>query len=144
MSKTVILPSGRTLVVTIATFTLANKLKCVVAAELLRVDVSIEGIQLGMDIRNLPPGVFNSLKNAALVCLSSKAIEDAVFECAAVSTIEGAKVDRKFSFNDPEARGDFLPTGWEVMIAHVAPFFAGVNLSSLIGSAGANASPPSE
>lgn len=139
------LPSGRTLAIGIAPFAVANKLRKVVAAELLVVEVDVGKIDpkkltLDADLLSLDGKLLNTLKNVVCKLMASDAVENAFFECAARCTIDGQKITRgtgseQGTFDAPEARGDFLPTAWEVIRANLAPFFAGLDLSSLTGGA---------
>ena len=131
--ESVPLPSGRTLIVAIAPFAVASKLRKVVAGELLGVELELGKIDLNLDLKNLDPRTLNTMKNVVCRLLASEAVEAALFECAVRSTVEGVKVTRE-TFEAAEYRADFLPVAWEVIRANLAPFFAGLSLSSLTSS----------
>lgn len=146
------LPSGRTLAIGIAPFSAANKLRKVVAAELLLVEVDVGKIDakkltLDADLLSLDGKLLNTLKNVVCKLMASDAVENAFFECAQRSTIDGAKITRgtgseQGTFDAPEARGDYLPSAWEVIRANLAPFFVGLDLSFLTAGAGAKPDGP--
>lgn len=134
MSDPITLPSGRSLVVEIAPFVPANKLKKAIAADLVGVDLS--GLNLGkldanMDLSKLDGASLNAFKNVLCILLASDKVEASVFECALRSTIDGVKVTRE-SFDPAEARGDFMIVAWEVIKANAGAFFGGINLSSFL------------
>lgn len=145
MSDPKTLPSGRSLVVGIAPFAAANKLRKVVAAELLSVEVDLgrvdpKKLTLDAEVLSLDSKLLNTLKNVVMRLLASDAVEGAFYECALKSTIDGAKITRE-SFEPAEARGDMLPAAWEVIRANLAPFFAGLDLSSLTRPGATNGDP---
>lgn len=135
------LASGRTLVVNVAPFAAANKLRRVVASELLKVEIEVGKLDLNVDLKNLDSRSLNTLKNVVCQLLASETVEASFFDCAARSTIDGAAIKRD-SFDAEEARGDFLPTAWEVIRANLAPFFASLDLSSLTSAAAPRSAPP--
>lgn len=124
------LKSGHVLGFGIAPFSVANKLRKVVAAELLKVELQIEKIDFKADFSKLDPKALNSVKNVAMQLLASDALEAAVFECLARCTLDGEAIKRD-SFEEEAMRGDFLPCAWEVIRRNLAPFFANLDLSSL-------------
>ena len=80
------------------------------------------------------------MKNVFATLLASEPVEACMWECAGRSTIDDAKMDAK-SFEDPKARGDFLPAAWEVIKANAAPFFESLGLSSLLAGAAPKSGP---
>jgi hypothetical protein len=134
------LPSGRTLVVSIAPFPAASKLRKIIAAELLKVEINVGKLDLNLDIKNLDPRALNTLKNVVCLLLSSDAVEAGFFECAARCTIDGAAIKRD-SFDHEQSRQDFIPCAWEVIRANLAPFFASLDLSSLTSAPAKSAAP---
>ncbi len=140
----VILPSGRSLVIGLAPLQVAGKLRRVVASELLKVDVQVESLKIDMklDVTKVDSKTLNTIKNIICTALASEAVENCFFECALRSTIDGEKITRE-SFERPETRGDFLPAAAEVIRANLAPFFAGLSLSSLIPGMGKSDVQPS-
>jgi hypothetical protein len=141
------LPSGRTLVVNVAPYEAANKLRRVILAELGRVTIP-EGLKIDAklfdsELLSADGATLSALKSLASVALSSEVIERAMFECAGRSTIDNEAI-KPGSFERPETRGDLIPVAWEVIKSNVGPFFAGLDLSSLIRGPRASGSPPSE
>ena len=141
------LPSGRTLLVTIAPFSAANKFRKVMAKEMLSVDLDLGGLTapkdgtlLDLDLTKLPPEALSTIKNLFCTLLASDAIEACFWECAQRCTIDGAKVDKN-SFDPAETRADFLPCAWEVMKTNVPPFFESLGLSSLISGTATKSAP---
>lgn len=128
------LKSGRTLVLNLAPFAVGNKLKKTVARELLDVHVDLGKLKLGHELGMeslADPAVLNTFKDALLTALASDKIEAAMFECAIRCTLDGHKITPD-SFEDPDARQDFLVVAWEVMVFNLTPFLAGLNLPSSV------------
>jgi hypothetical protein len=126
------LKSGRVLALNLAPFAVGNRLKKVVARELLNVNVDLGKLKLGQDLGMdslADPAVLNTLKSALCVALASDKIEEAMFECAIRCTLDGMKITPD-SFESPDARQDFLPVAWEVMVFNLTPFLGGLNLPS--------------
>jgi hypothetical protein len=138
----VTLKSGRVLRIQIAPFADASKLRKVVASELLSVNVEVAKLDLKTDLSRLDPGALNTMKNVACRLLSSDPVEAAFFACAARCTIDGAAIKRD-TFENEDARGDFLPAAWEEIRANLAPFFEGLDLSSLTSGPDKTGGPPS-
>jgi len=132
--ETTTLKSGRILNLQVAPFAVANKLRKVIAGELKGVDVEFEKLDLKADLTALDSKALNTFKNIVCQLMASDAVEGCFFECAARCTLDGQKVTRE-SFDDPDSRGDFLPTAWEVIKLNIAPFFGSLNLSSLTSGA---------
>lgn len=131
--ETIELPSGHKLGLAVAPFKSASKLRRVLAAELLSVnlDVDVSKLSLEMDVSKLDARGLNTLKNLFCKLLSSEAVENVVFECAARCTLEGKKIDPAL-FDDETLRADFVPVAQEVMKLNAAPFFA--SLGSLFST----------
>jgi hypothetical protein len=139
------LPSGRTLVVNVAPFATANKLRKVLLAELRQVDVNLGdniGKLLSLDISEMSGTALNSIKNVVCQLLASDVVEQSVFECLGRCTIDGGAVKRETAFEPIETRGDYLPAAWEVVKANASPFFAGIDLSSLTARKAGTDAPP--
>lgn len=64
-------------------------------------------------------------------------IEAALWPCMARGEIDGRRINQDL-FESVEYRGVFLEVAREVVIYNIAPFFEGLGLSSLIGSAEGN------
>ncbi len=134
------LPSGRQLVVGIASLTEAGKLRRAVAAELLKVNIDLGGLKitpklLEADLSGVPSEALNTLKNLFACALASEPVEQAIFLCGRRCTIDGEAVVPN-AFERPECRGDLLPFAGEVMRANLGPFFASLfSLSSILGGA---------
>lgn len=125
MSEPILLPSGRTLTVNIAPFSVGKKAFKTLARELLlvRLDLDITKIKTVGDLD------VNILKDAILQCIASDVLELCFFECAAKCLISDGsaqlKVD-KDSFEHEDARQDYLFVVWEVMKDNLIPFFKGL------------------
>lgn len=127
LPEKITLKSGSTLELQMADFDDAMRLFQTIANELKTVDVHLDGLTIeqikGTDI--------NGIKNAILQLLGSTAMIREIRSCAARSLYNGNRIT-KDSFNPPEARQDFLPVAWEVIKFTLAPFFAGLDLSSMM------------
>lgn len=133
-NEPITLPSGRSLIVTIAPIEAANALKKALAAELAGVDVSgmtLAGISLGMDLTKLDGGTLNVWKNVLMTLLASDRVEKAMLVCAQRCTIDGLKVNLQ-SFEPQETRGDLIVVAWEVIKVNAGAFFESLGLSSFI------------
>lgn len=121
MSDPITLPSGRSLVVNVAPFSIGKNLFKTLARELLavRLDLDITKIKSVGDLD------VNVLKDALLQVIASDSIEACFFACAEKCLIEGQKIT-KDSFEHETARQDYLPVAWEVMKANLTPFFKGL------------------
>lgn len=130
MDKT--LDSGAKLKITIAPFSVGNRLLKAVTKELETV-----GINLGMGKGKLndffnadvdTDGVINSLKNVVFRLISSETIEVCLWECMERATYQpfgkevGLKITRE-TFEDEKVRGDYLIVAKEVLVANLSPFF---------------------
>ena len=139
-TDTIPLPSGRKLRLAVAPFSTANKLRKVVASELLavRIDVDLAKIDFELDVSKMDSRALNTMKDVVCKLLASDAVEACFWECAARCTLDGVKITRgddrnPGTFDDVESRPDMLPVAWEVIRANLAPFFAG--LGSLFSTA---------
>lgn len=120
------LKSGAMLELHMASFADGMKLFKVIVNEVKQVDVDLSGL----DVQGLAGKDLNSIKNLIFQLLGSDAVEQAFYQCAAKSLHNGQKIT-KATFEPTESRGDFLPTAWEVIKLNIAPFFSGLDLSSL-------------
>lgn len=126
MQDPLTLKSGSILEVGIASFSAGTRLMKTVAKELALVnfDLNLSSFSelSGQDV--------NVLKNAVFQLMQSDSLEAALMECAKKSTYNGEKITAQ-TFEPENARQDYLPVAWEVMKANLAPFFRGLDLSSL-------------
>ena len=136
METEITLKSGAMLELKTASFSAGMKLFKAIAAELKGVDVDLGGL----DLKEVGSKDINSLKNVILQLLASEQIEAAFFECAKKSLHNGQSIVRQ-TFEPETARGDYLPVVWEVVKFNIAPFFSGLDLSSLTKSKPAPPSP---
>ena len=138
MQDPLTLNSGATLQVTIAPFAIGNKLLKTVARELLAVSIDLDTVNLS----ELSGKDLNVLKNAILQLLQSDAVEATVATCMERCLYNGQRIVRD-TFEPIETRPDYLPVAWEVIKANLRPFFAGLDLKSLLGSTPPSNSPDS-
>ncbi len=126
MQDPIKLKSGADLQVGVAPFADGMRLLKTVARELAAVNFDLDLVNFselsGKDI--------NVLKNAVFQLIQSDAVEAALMKCAAKSHYNGHTILPN-TFEDANARQDYLPVAWEVMKANLRPFFAGLDLSSL-------------
>ena len=90
-----------------------------------------------LNLQKIDPKLINIMKDAFCEIASSETVEAAFFECAGRCLLNGQKITRE-TFEEPDAREDYLPIAWEVIKFNLAPFFRGL-ASQLSASA-----PPSE
>lgn len=112
-----------------APFSKGTKLFKVIASELKGVEVELGDMKMA-DIGSKD---INSLKNVIFQLIGSDALEAAFFDVAMHSLHDGQSIKRAI-FEPDSARGDYLPTAWEVIKFNIAPFFSGLDLSSLTKS----------
>lgn len=112
-----------------ASFSDGTKLFKTIVNEVKLVDVDLSGLDVG----GLAGKDINSIKNLIFQLLGSDAVEAAFFQCAGKCLHNGQKITRA-TFDTPDTRGDYLPTAWEVIKFNIAPFFSGLDLSSLTKS----------
>jgi len=129
MDTEITLKSGAMLELKAASFSAGMKLFKTIAAELKGVDIELGGL----DLKEVGAKDINSLKNVIFQLLASDAIEAAFFDCAKKSLHNGQSIVR-MTFEPETARGDYLPVVWEVVKFNIAPFFSGLDLSSLTKS----------
>ena len=126
MEAEITLKSGAMLELKMAPFADGIKLFKVIVNEVKQVEVDLSGL----DMAGLAGKDINSIKNLIFQLLGSDAVEQAFLQCAARSLHNGQKIT-KATFEPESARGDYLPTAWEVIKFNIAPFFSGLDLSSL-------------
>lgn len=139
LPEKITLKSGAILEIQLSPFAEAMRLFKTIANELKAVDIHLDGLTIdkikGTDI--------NGLKNGILQLLGSDALEAAVRTCQARCLYNGEKINGQ-TFEKPEARQDYLPVAWEVVKFNMAPFFAGLDLSSLTSARPTSSAPKSE
>ena len=138
MQDPITLKSGAVLQVTVAPFAVGNKLLKTVARELLAVSIDLDTVNLA----ELSGKDLNVLKNAILQLLQSDTVESAVQACMERCLYNNSRIVRD-TFEPEEARQDYLPVVWEVIKTNLRPFFAGLDLKSLIGATPPSNSPAS-
>lgn len=127
MQDPITLKSGNLLAIGLAPFSVANKLLKTVARELTSVSFDLD---LGnVDLAHISPKDINTLKNAAFQLLQSDVVEAAVLGCMERCLYNGQKITAK-TFEDENARADYLPVAWEVMKANLTPFFKNLAFAS--------------
>lgn len=127
MQDPITLKSGAELQVQIAPFAVGNRLLKTVARELAAVDFNMDFGEI--DLSKVSAKDINTLKNAAFRLLQSDEVEKAVLECMKRCLYRGQAI-RPDTFEDENARSDYLPIAWEVMKANLIPFFNGLDLPS--------------
>lgn len=139
------LKSGKVLTLQIASFAVASKLRQAVAIELKGVNLGetfkIAAGASATDLGGMDLPV-DALKNLVCQFLASEAVERAVFECMKVCQYQGERIGQD-TFEPEDAREDFLPVAWEVMVMNLAPFFKGLDWRSLINAPPSTSSPAS-
>lgn len=119
MGKELSLPSGAKLVVNAAPFSEANKLWQACAKELARLKINMS---TDVDI--------NFIKDVICIASSSPEIEAALTPCLRRCLYGGTRIDDA-TFEEEDARQDYLIVVSEVLKANVFPFFKG--LASKLG-----------
>ncbi len=137
-SKT--LKSGHVLQLAIADFGVACKLRRIVAAELLKVDLDITKIDLQMDLAKMDPGMLRTMKDIVCVLMASEAVEQAFLACAGRCLLQGQRITKE-TFEPEDMRGDYLPTAWEVISLNLAVFFEGFDFKSTTQESPSSARP---
>ena len=142
--QTITLQNGHVLGLTIADFGPANRLRKEIVRELRSVkidtDIDLSNAKKLLEME-LDPKTLNTIKDLVCQLLGSDAVEAAVFECMKKCTLQGEKVTQQ-TFDNAEMREDFLVVAWEVIKTNVGPFFAGLDLRSLVPSAAPKSARP--
>lgn len=138
MNEVTKLKSGSELTLIEAPFEEASALMESLVNELKAVNVDIgnlgEYLAQDGDVQQLiaDPKIVNTFKNTVCQLLGSKTFKAALMTCMGRCMLNGDRITLK-SFE--AARGDYLPTAWEVARFNLVPFFAGLDLSSLTSTA---------
>lgn len=155
MQNKITLPSGHTLVSNGVSFSHAGRLRRLVAAELLKVNLSFsDGIFVALLAPALSPAAkkqrliaalggtdANTIKDLFLTLMGSEELESHLFACMAKWHLEGEAV-KESVFEADDRREDFLPCAWEVMKVGLLPFFGSLaSLSKTLASPEESASP---
>lgn len=111
------LVSGKELDITLAPFEDSKSLYAACAEE-------VKGLKVDPD----QSVDINFLKDIFLTGIFSKKIEQALVKCMSRATYAGLKID-KDTFEEEEARGDYMQVCFEVARANISPFTK--NLSAL-------------
>ncbi len=132
MNESITLKSGRSLMLGIAPFAIGTKLFKTVLAELRTVNLEVQKLDITADLNlsKMDPKMLNTVKDVICELASSDQVEAIVFDCFARCTLDGKKIDRS-TFEPEDARQDYLQAAWEVIKFNLAPFFRGLDLSSL-------------
>lgn len=117
MNEPINLPSGATLLISIADFDEANRLKKTIARELASVRIDLKSLSL----EDIAIEEIDSVKNIALQLLASDAVEAALWPCMSRCLYNNTPIDRK-TFLAESAREDFHPIAWEVARYNLRPF----------------------
>lgn len=145
MNERKTLKSGKVLLLQLSSFAVSSRLRKAVAVELKAVNLGdVVKMASGLPVEellvkgDLP---IDTLKSLVCQFLASDSVEAALWECMKVCQYNGERITPE-TFEAEDARGDYLPAAWEVMVLNLAPFFKGLDLKSLIGSAPPAASSP--
>jgi hypothetical protein len=125
---------GKALRITPASFANAMELQTAVAEALkgTKLDLSgLAGAGLDSEIEDLA-GPIGTMVSGVLSVITSKRVENALFECCKTALIGDDKITRDF-FEDPEKRELYYPIMTEVVKVNLGPFFK--RLGSLFGGA---------
>lgn len=131
--KEVTLPTGAILGLQMADFEDGTALYQTLCSELVGVQMPVS-VQ-GQDIKSLAGMNINELKDGLLKMLGSQKIYAAIWKCMTVCTYTPSGSSSpvritKNTFQEAEARKDFLPVAWEVLTHNVGPFFG--SLTSML------------
>lgn len=140
MNQVTTLKSGAELKLQIAAFSVSMRLMKAIATELkaVQIDLTLNG-QLDMAKLKEIDLPMDGIKNVACQLLASDAVEMALRECMKCCQYRGEAI-RADTFEDENARGDYLPAAWEVIQVNLSPFFSGLGLKSLTNTAPADGS----
>lgn len=135
MQKKVTLESGHELVVNKTSFKNASRLRRLVLAELVKVNMQFsEGLIPALLSKNranviaaLSGTEVNTLKNLICLLLSSEEIEAAVFDCMTKWMLEGEAVTAE-TFESDDRWGDLIPCAVEVGRYVLLPFISSLGL----------------
>ena len=137
MQKKIKLPSGHELTVNHVQYGAAAKLRRLVSAEIVKIDVrfsdSMIPALLSKDrelvLAALSGTEVNTLKNLLFQLLSSEEIEATVIDCMAKWLLDGDAVKAE-TFEPDDRRGDLIPCAVEVGRYALLPFFENLGLPS--------------
>ncbi len=129
------LESGAQLEVQMASFEKAHRLLRAVTKEIesVRIVLGLKGELKDLLNIEVSDDAFNTLKDVVARMVSSEIVEAALWDCMATVLYNDKKVTRA-TFEDEEARGDFLVITKEVMVYNLSPFFK--SLGSLLSGIG--------
>ena len=109
--KKITLPSGKTLEISLASFSEANALNKAVASEL-------KGLKIDKDLDLEDP---NFIKDAVCTAIASDRIMECLDACIKRCTYDGLKIN-KDTFEPEENRQDYFVVYKEVLIETIRPF----------------------
>jgi len=115
------LDSGAKVEIQMASFENGHRLLKAVMKEVENINLS-----LGDMSGDVNESVLNTIKNVAARLISSDLVESALWPCMGVVLYNGQKISRE-TFENANARADFLPVTKEVMVYNLAPFFKNLN-----------------
>jgi len=140
MKDPILLKSGASLTVSLASFADGTRLLRVVARELAAVNFDMDLV----NFEELSGKDVNVLKSAICQLVQSEAIEGVLKDCMKKCLYNGTRIVFPDTFEAEDARQDYLPVVWEVMKANLRPFFAGLSLSSSTSKEPSTSDPKSE
>lgn len=130
LKQTTNLLSGAELTLQAPPFGVASKLFKTVARELLavKIDITVNPSKLKDLLEREAP--MNDLKNVLCGLAGSDAVEAALWECMRRCSYNGVAIEPTKTFEDEQAREDYLAAAWEVMRFSLLPFFKGLLFAS--------------
>ncbi len=143
MNEKKTLASGNVLTLQMSTFEVANRLMKAVANELKSIRIGDAlNLSAGMSVEKLHQMdlPIDALKDLVCHMLASDQVEAALRACMKGCQYNGEAIG-KDTFEPEEARQDYLPAAWEVILLNLSPFFKGLNLKSLTGTPPPTAGP---
>lgn len=126
--------NGKELRVTVASFARAMELQTAVAEALKGTKLDLTGLSsagLESEVEDLA-GPINTMLTGILSVITSKRVENALFECCTTALWGDEKIDRAF-FEPEDRRELYFPIMTEIVKANLGPFFK--RLGSLFGGA---------
>ena len=122
------LDSGARIEIQVSSFEVCNRLLKTVMREVDGVKVSL-GIKSGaknLGDLELNDDALNTIKSFIARIISSESVESVLWECMPVVLYNDGKVTRD-TFENIEARADYLPLMKEVLVYNLTPFFKNLN-----------------
>lgn len=143
MNEKKTLASGNVILLQMASFAVSNRLLKAIALELKEVKLG-EALNLsaGMTVEKLQQIDLpvDALKGLVCQLLASDGVEAALRECMKGCQYNGESIGTG-TIEPEDARQDYLPAAWEVILLNLSPFFKGLGLKSLAAKPPSTGSP---